>query len=207
METTSKRKVNKRLSSTKEYVDALQEKYSKILTVRVDLYCNKNDEGKADTSFDEANSDLNKMLNNRRNNRIFKDNIGYICKKEYTKDCGVHFHTAFFYNGNKVQNDIVKGQEIGNYWNKEIRKGNGHHNNCNLEANKKYGDNKAVGMMNYTEKELRTKLDNALVYLCKEDHQYMEQVKGSSKDRTFVRGTMPKKKSKAGRPRKEAKYD
>jgi hypothetical protein len=42
-------------------------------------------------------------------------------------------------------------------------------------------------------------------YLCKDDEeQVLTSVKGNTKDRAFVRGIMPKSKSKAGRPRKES---
>jgi hypothetical protein len=90
MKTKKEKKVNKRKDTNKEYVDTLQEKYSKLCVVRVDLYCNKNKNDVADVSLNEANSDFNRMMNNRRSKpSVFKDNVGYICKKEDTPDRGI----------------------------------------------------------------------------------------------------------------------
>jgi len=201
----NKRVVNKREDSNKEYVDALQERYSKLCVVRVDLYCNKNEDKVADVSLDVANSDFNRMMNNRRNKQsIFKDNVGYICKKEDTPDRGVHFHTIFFYDGQRVMQDVHKAKQIGEYWSKEIRKGNGHFNNCNLNADRKYGKDNGIGILEYTDKDKRKNLDKAIGYVCK-DGQKIDDTTDLKKNRSIVRGTMPKKKSTKGRPRKESK--
>lgn len=193
------RRVNKRLESTKEYVDALQDKYSKLNVIRIDLSYKK--PFSDDITLEDANSDFNKMLNNRRNNDIFDNNVGYICKKEFTEDKGVHFHTVFFYNGQNVKNDVLKAKQIGQYWNEKITAKKGSSHNCNIDAEKIYGDNNAVGMLDHNNSKKREKLDDALSYLCKEDYQSLEQLQGNSKDRGFVRGAKPKKKSTKGRPR------
>jgi len=203
----NKRTVNKRKDSNKEYVDALQDKFAKLCVVRVDLYCNKNEDKVADVSLEDANSDFNRMMSNRRSKpAVFKDNVGYICKKEDTPDRGVHFHTLFFYNGDKVMQDAYKAKQIGKYWSDEIRKGNGHYNNCNLGADKKYGDNNGIGMLDYKDSDKRKNLDTAIGYMCK-DEQNIEATTDAKKNRSIVRGTMPKKKSTKGRPRKESKEE
>lgn len=201
------KKVNKRENSERLYVDALQDNNSKLCVVRLDLYCNKNDSGVADVSYEEANNDFNRMMNNRRSKpSIFKDNVGYICKKEDTPKRGVHFHTIFFFDGQKVNQDVHKAKQIGEYWSKEIRKGKGHFNNCNLNADEKYGDKKGIGMLDHTDTKKRKNLDEAIGYMCK-DEQNIEAVTDGDKNRSIVRGTMPKKKSKAGRPRRAKKID
>ena len=205
MKTKNEKKVNKRKDTNKEYVDALQEKYSKLCVVRVDLYCNKNKNDVADVSLNEANSDFNRMMNNRRSKpSVFKDNVGYICKKEDTPDRGVHFHAVLFYNGQKVMQDVHKAKEIGQYWSKDIRNNNGHYNNCNLNADEKYGENNGIGMLDYKDTDKRKNLDVAIGYMCK-DEQKIEEVTGAKKNRSIVRGTMPKGKGKVGRPRKITK--
>jgi hypothetical protein len=189
--------VNKRLESTKKYIDALQEKHSKLCVVRVDLGYKKPHSDSV--VLDDANNDFNRMLNNRRGKpSVFKDQVGYMCKKEYTKDKGVHFHAVFLYDGQKVQKDAHMGDKIGEYW-KELTDGKGSHFNCNRQKYKYKG----VGMINHTDTKKREILDKHVTsYLCKDDKtQDIAPVKNNSKDRAFVRGTMPKSKSTKGRPR------
>jgi hypothetical protein len=205
MNNENKRKVTKRKNSEELYVDALQDNYSKLCTVRVDLFCDKNDKGKADVSYEEANNDFNRLMSNRRSKpTIFKNNVGYICKKEDTPDRGVHFHTVFFFDGQAVKQDVHKAKQIGEYWSKEIRKDKGHYHNCNLNADKNYGDNNGIGMLDYRDTKKRKNLDKAIGYMCK-DEQNIEDTTDSKKNRSIVRGTMPKKKGKIGRPRKSNK--
>lgn len=203
MKSKVERIVNKREESTKEYIDSLQDNYSKLNVIRVDLAYQKpySDE----ITLDDANKHFNRMLNNRRSNNIFDDNIGYLCKKEYTEEKGVHFHTVFFYNGNKIKNDVLKAKQIGEYWNDTITDEKGSYHNCNLYADKIYGEKNAVGMLDHSDTDKRKKLNEALSYLCKEDEeQDLNPVKSNSKDRAFVRGVIPKKKSNKGRPRKQS---
>jgi len=192
--------VNKRLEVTKGYIDAMCDKCSKINVVRVDLSYKKpySDE----IMLDDANSEFNRMLNNRRSKpSIFKNQVGYIVKKEYTKDKGVHFHTVFFYDGQKVKNDVKKAMQIGKYWKEQITKNKGSYHNCNLNSDEIYGEKNATGMLDHRDIERREKLYEAVGYLCKDDHQDITPVKSNQKDRAFVRGTMPKSKGKVGRPR------
>ena len=110
---------------------------------------------------------------------------------------------AFMFDGQKVSKDVNKGQEIGTYWDKNITKEKGSFHNCNLKANEIYGEKNAVGMLDYKDTEKRTKLNTAISYLCKDDkEQDISQITTNKKDRAFIRGTIPKAKSNAGRPRK-----
>lgn len=68
---------NKRLESNKKYVDALQEDYSKLNVVRVDM--GYKGESRKEITLEEANRDINHLLNNRRSKpSIFEHNVGYI---------------------------------------------------------------------------------------------------------------------------------
>ena len=197
---TNKNVVNKRTESTSVYVNALQEEYSKLCAVRVDLAYKK--PYSDDITLDDANKDINRMLNNRRSKpSVFKDNVGYIIKKEYTDAKGVHFHIYFFFDGNKVHKDIYKAEQVCNYWIEDITDGKGTSHNCNRN---KYKDN-GVGMIDHRDSKKRENLDKGIAYLCKDDEkQDIEPVKSNKNDRAFVRGTMPRKKKKnAGRPRKK----
>ncbi|MCB5266665.1 MAG: inovirus Gp2 family protein [Candidatus Cloacimonetes bacterium] len=190
--------VNKREESTKEYVDALQEEYSRLCAVRVDLAYKK--PYSDHITLEEANRDLNRMLNNRRSKpSIFQDQVGYVIKKEYTEDRGVHLHAIFLYDGQKVQKDQYKAQQIGEYWSEQITKNKGCYHNCNIEEYKHNG----VGVIDYRDSQKRENLDKVVSYLCKEE-QDIAPVKSSQKERAFVRGIIPRSKGNIGRPRKES---
>jgi hypothetical protein len=192
--------VSKRLENAKEYIDAHQDKYSKLCIVRVDLGYKKPHSDSI--VLNDANNDFNRLLNNRRGKpSVFKDQVGYMCLKEYTEDKGVHLHTIFLYNGNKVQKDAHMGDKIGNYW-EELTQGKGSYHNCNRNKYKRNG----TGILEHTDKEKRKIFDeDVLSYLCKDDEkQDLAPVKSNKNDRAFVRGTMPKKKDKKGRPRKKS---
>ena len=51
------------------------------------------------------------------------------------------------------------------------------------------------------EEKIKMLKENAISYLLKTDDQSIDEIKTNSKDRAIVRGTMPKPKSRAGRPR------
>ena len=91
-------KARKRQASNVKYMDALQTNHSKICVVRVDLSYKKPYSG--EITLEEANKDLNRLLNNRRSKpKIFEHNVGYTIKKEYTEDKGVHLHGVFMFDG------------------------------------------------------------------------------------------------------------
>jgi hypothetical protein len=195
----AKSRTEKRKESTKQYIDTLSEQYSKLNIVRVDLAYKK--PYSQDITLEDANKDVNRMFNNMRSKpSIFKDKVGYICKKEYTEDKGLHLHTIIVYDGQKVQKDAFKGDEIGKYWNDEITKGKGSYHNCNRNNYEKNG----IGMLDHRDTEKRKILDEKVIsYLCK-DEQDIGMLKENKKDRAFTRGTLPKKKGNIGRPRGES---
>lgn len=193
-------KDKRRRISNESYLDALQEKYSKVCVVRVDLEYAKNSEtNKVEITLNEANKHINRLLNNRRNNEIFDHNIGYLMKTEYGEDRNVHFHTFFFYDGQKVKKDMIKGEDIGKYWSENVTSGKGTYYNCNRND---YKDNHAIGMLDYRDTGKRRNLNNAMAYLVKED-QSIEGLKENGKDRSIRRGTLPKSKGNIGRPRNQ----
>lgn len=183
----------KRVDTTRKYLDALQDKYSKLNVIRIDLAYKKPYSDKMNT--DEVNKDIKRMFTNMRNKpSVFKDKVGYILKKEFTEDKGIHMHAFFIYNGNKVLKDIHKADEIGSYWKEQITKGKGIYYNCNKNN---YQDS-GVGMIEYRDKNKRKNLDMAVEYLCK-DEQVINT--DSNRAKSFTRGLLPKTKSKVGRQR------
>ena len=189
------KKEKRRQMSNESYLDALQERYSKLCVVRVDLHYKKDEAN--NITLEKATKDINRLLNNRRNNSTFDDNVGYVLKTEYGEDRNVHFHTFFFYDGQKVQKDMIKAEDIGKYWTENITHGKGTYYSCNRND---YKDNQAIGMLDYRDTEKRRKLDNAMAYLVK-DEQSIEALKENKKDRAIRRGTMPREKGNMGRPR------
>lgn len=196
MKNINSKRTNYRLDSTKQYIDTLFANNAKLCFTRVDLGYKKEDS--KNIALEEANKHLRKMLNNTRSKpTIFDGMVGYIAKKEVGEDKGVHIHTTFIYNGNKVREDISKATQIGEYWENNITNGKGLFHNCNKN---KY-ENRGVGVIDHRDKEKRKILvENVLSYLCKEE-QSIDSLKINIKDRAFTRGIAPKKKSNSGRPR------
>lgn len=193
---TNHKNVTKRIESTKKYIDELQKKYSKLNIVRVDLAYKKPHSD--NVTLEEANNHSSHMLNNRRSKpNVFKDQIGYVFKKEFTEDKGVHIHALFIYDGQKVQNGTFKAEQIGKYWENEITQGEGSYHNCHRNKYK----NNGVGIIDHKDSDKRKILDEQVIaYLCKDD-QDISPVKESKKDRAFTRGIITKRKEKLGRPR------
>lgn len=186
---------SKRFDSTTKYIDTLSNDYSKLNIVKVDLSYKK--PYSDSVTLDEANNDFNRMMNNRRSKpSIFKEQVGYICKREYTQDKGVHFHTVIIYNGQNVQNSSFKADQIGKYW-EQLTEQKGSFHNCHRNTYKQDG----IGELDHRDKDKRKILDeNVLSYLCK-DEQNIEPIKKSPKDRAFTRGTITKNNRNKGRPR------
>ena len=189
--------IKRRKESTEKYIDALLENNSKLCAIRVDLKYKQ--EFSKDVSLDVINKDLKRMLDNRRNNKtIFGNNLGYIIKKEVSNNGNLHLHALFFEDGNKVQKATYKADQIGKYWREDITKGKGCYENCNRREYK----NNGIGMVDYTdEKKINNLKKHAVSYFYKTNKQSIDEIKTNPKDRAIVRGTMPKPKSKAGRPR------
>lgn len=185
---SNNKNVNKRIDSTKQYLDELQKKYSKLIIIREDLAYKK--PYSKNKTLEEANNDIGRMLNNRRSKpNVFKDQVGYIIKRECTEEKGIHFHTIFIYDGQKVKNSTFKADQIGEYWQNEITQGEGTYHNCHRNAYQKNG----VGMLDHGDRDKRKILDeDVITYLCKDD-QDINPVKQSKKNRAFTRGTISKR--------------
>ena len=186
---------NKRLSSTRKYIYDLLEVYSKINIVRIDVAYKK---PYSDIiTLDEAYADLNHILNNTRSNKtIFGHMVGYIIKREYTVDRGMHFHTVFIFDGQKMQKDVYKAEQIGEYWMK-VTNNRGSYHNCNRNNY----NNQGTGIVNYYDYEKIDVLKKyVLPYLCKTE-QDIGTISNGKKYKAFTRGVAPKVNRSAGRPR------
>jgi len=195
----SRKQSNDRLESSIKYVDALSYIYSKLNVIRVDF--GYKSEYSAKMTLKQVNEDITRMLNNRRSKpSIFEHNVGYIIKKEFTEDKHIHIHTLFFFDGQKIQKDSFKAEQIGAYWQEIITEEKGSFHNCHRNTYEQNG----IGMLNYADHKKRQILNERVIsYLCK-DEQDIASVKENIKDRAFLRGTLPKTDKKEGRPRKKS---
>lgn len=194
----NKYKEKQRMNSANEYIDNLFENHSKILAVRLDLSYKDNLEEKP--TFDRLKRDLQKLRKNRRHApSVFDGMIGYVMAAEQGElEEKLHCHAVVLYDGQKVQHDVFKGQQIGEYWQNNITNGDGNYFNCN--AKKEKYDKNGIGMIGHRDAEKRENLKKAAASYLTKDEQVVSDSEGK---RTFFRGKMPKGKSNAGRPRKD----
>ena len=187
----------KRIKSTITYMDDLSNNYSKLNIVRVDLAYKK--PYSDDVTLEDANKDFKHLLDNMSSKpKIFEHVVGYVCKREYTEDKGLHFHTMFICDGQKVKNDAYKADQIGKYW-EQITKGDGSYHNCNRN---KYEQN-GIGMLDHKDQDKKkTVIEKVIPYICKAE-QSIDPIKSSTKAKAFTRGVVKKKESKKGRPRNQ----
>lgn len=187
------RSSNKNYKELTSYVDALFDHYSRLLVVRVDLSYQKQH---SKTTQAEAQQDREHLFRNTRSNKLFENMVGYIWKLEHGSEKGFHYHMIFFFDGSKVQRDIIKALQIGRYWTDIVTKGRGLYYNCNLDksAYKRCG----IGMVDHRDSSMRDTLNSlAVPYLTKTDLYMKLQTKG----RGMGKMERPRQKDARGRPR------
>jgi len=187
-----RRSSNKNYKGLTKYVDALFERYSRLLVLRVDLSYSKEH---SQTTQNQAKRDREHLFQNARSNNLFKDMVGYIWKLEHGPEKGFHYHVMFFFDGSKAREDITRAALIGRYWAENITQGRGLYFNCN--AVKHNYKSCGIGMVDHTDGEMREGLRRAVVYLTKTDLYMKLQTEG----RSMGRMNNPSPKDPRGRPR------
>ena len=189
-------KTKKRLKSTEDYVNGLFDINSKINALRFDVGYTK--EYSSDMTIENLNNDINHMFNNMRSKpTLFDSKVGFIVKREEGEEKGVHAHVILFYNGQEIQKGAHLVDKIGEYWNNDITQGRGSYHNCHRNKYVKNG----IGMIDHKDTEKRKiLLENVTSYLCK-DEQVIKSESDDKINKSFTRGTLPKKKGNKGRPR------
>lgn len=168
-------------SSIKSYVDDLFAQYAKLLVVRVDFHFRNS------VTIEEAQEEREWYL--RSVKREYKSLVGYVWKLEYGKHREYHYHIAFFFNGNFVQNDIRIGRLLGECW----RAGSYH--NCNADK-RKYEEwgTWGIGEVHWDDSSKRGRLlDNALNYLLKMDERLLATM--FERSRSIGKMEVPSRKS------------
>ncbi|QAY89975.1 inovirus-type Gp2 protein [Pseudomonas sp. ACM7] len=186
------RSSNKNYKELTGYADALFERYSRLLVLRVDLSYSKEN---AKTAQDQAKRDRERLFENARANKLFDNMVGYIWKLEHGPEKGFHYHMIFFFDGSKVREDITLAKRIGEYWEAVVTKGRGLYFNCN--AVKRTYKSCGIGMIDHTDVQLRKGLRNVVIYLTKTDLYMKLQTEG----RGMGKGLRPAPKGPRGRPR------
>ncbi|MQA21527.1 YagK/YfjJ domain-containing protein [Rugamonas rivuli] len=202
-----KENFKKSYDSTRNYVDDLFEKYSKLLVVRLDLgFKQQGVLGKEEVSIEKTKKLLLKFLNAKRSNNIFSDVVGYVWKLEYGELKGYHYHLLIFMNGSNTQRDIYRGLMMGQYW-ISLTQGDGVFYVSNFK--KRYFAKNGllgIGMVSHFEQDKRKNLNTILRYFFKPD-QYLKE-KPAKGTRTCGKGeSMSLSRTRAGRPRKKRNGD
>ncbi|MGE6793252.1 YagK/YfjJ domain-containing protein [Pseudomonas guineae] len=152
-----------------KYTDAILERYSRTIIVRVDLYYRS--AAQARLRVEHVFDDLDQLVGVRKQNPIFDHEIGYICSVEQGEGRGFHIHAAFFFKGDEVRGDIHKAQQIGELW-ERITRGQGCFNSCNHNK-ESYGDMLGIGLIKRSDHEARRQVHYVMRYLVKDDQQVL----------------------------------
>jgi hypothetical protein len=151
---------------------------------------------RARVEIDEVKGDLEHFFRNMRSKpSLFEQLVGYVWTIEFARVGGYHAHLALFFDGSKVTKDAWYGDEIGQYIEQIITDGRTVVHNCNRDR-EKYGENWAIGMVEYFDAEKREKLMRVLDYLAKDSQSvYVKPAKGSQ---MFGTGQLPDETPKTG---------
>lgn len=104
------RKCRDRYNKTIKFLDKILLLNPTISCLWLDLQC------KHPSSIKEVKLQLNHLLNNHRNNRIFESAVGYIWRIEYDINYGYSFYLIYIFS--HIFNDCATelSEEIGKYW-------------------------------------------------------------------------------------------
>ncbi|MBP6123113.1 MULTISPECIES: YagK/YfjJ domain-containing protein [Providencia] len=172
----------------KKYIDSLYECYSKLLVVRIDLSYRSGVNYKVKAHhLRQHRQALYKAINSHP---LFSWCVGYILKLEFGMEKGFHYHALFFFDGQKVRQDITLGKWIGELWQERITDWAGLYFNCNYQK-EKYRE-LGIGLLPRGNAYLKKGLLNAVRYLCKTD-AWVRLVVPEFK-RTFWRGEIKPRK-------------
>jgi len=195
------KRVRERIRSSQEnyqsgikYVAKLFANTSRLLVLRIDVhYAKKFAKGVPVT---QIRKDFVRFMNNRRHNGLFASMVGHIWKLEEGQSRGFHLHLILFFRGSKVYQHAYLAEEIGQYWENAITKGQGTYFSCHRNPNRYRRS--GIGMIHCTDREKLATLNTIIRYITKKD-QYLRIKEG----RTFGHGIAPTFGSspKRGRPR------
>ncbi|TNH96546.1 inovirus-type Gp2 protein [Aeromonas sobria] len=172
------------------YIDALFERHQKLLLLRIDLHHQELGPVWRHRSPDKLLGQFRRLLNNRKNNCIFDDFVGYAAKLEFAPGAGFHLHCMFIYNGSKRREDVVIARQIGEYW-VQLTGEQGRYYNCNFH--KRTYKEVGIGLIHYMDSKMRKNTELAIDYMTKPE-LYMKPPTGvgprGGAGRVFFRGEL-----------------
>ncbi|WP_350016212.1 inovirus-type Gp2 protein [Rhodanobacter sp. IGA1.0] len=171
----------------KDLLTDLRKHYSKLVVIRIDLeYFSEYGPG----GFHGQGIDLkvaqehrDQFLDYLRRGPFEYCMAGYVWKLEWGFEKGHHLHFAIFLDGQKVRQDIVIADALGDHW-KIITEGKGMFYNCN-KAKEKYQEC-GIGTILRSDDGSWETLKKVVRYLTKVDYYVRFQVRDRS--RTFGAG-------------------
>jgi len=170
-----------------EYISDLFDRHSKLLVVRIDVGFPP--EFRASLGGRAPNPEYVRrcMQKFQKNlNRKFPSLAGFAKKFECGAVTGYHYHLLFFFNGQKVREDITIGDLLCKRW-IEKTQGYGKAWNCNRDKAKyRARGTLGIGMVRRKDKELRANLETAALYLVKID--YFVRLNLPPKWKAFIHG-------------------
>lgn len=183
------------------YIDTIFQHHSRLLFLRLDFHL-KMPERNWLYQHRRIRKYFSSFLNDRRSNKFFNHELGYLWKFEHGESMGGHYHLMIILDGAYVQKDEFIAWQIGEFW-KKITKGKGTYFNAN---SKKYLKNNfssigiGVGRIESHDIEKRANLTRVVKYFFKAA-QYVE-AKLSRGMRSFATGKFKVRSGRGGRPRK-----
>lgn len=114
-------------------IDQVMKQYSKVLSIRIDLYFIGGSSSKY--NIHDLQYYVQRFIKAVNNNKDLKDYIAYFRVLELGDKKGVHCHCLFMYNGQRRQNDYWIGMKLGELW-KKVTMGAGGYYNANCSDSK-----------------------------------------------------------------------
>jgi len=196
------RECDERYREYRQYVLDLFSQWARLIVLRLDFHYEKHGRGIVDLST--VSKDLDHLLANRRNNRLFRGMRGYIAKIEYGVGRQAHIHTLWFFDGS-IRDGESHGylaKSIGEYWKTQITNNFGTYWNSNADIQFFRKRNTCgIGDINYSDSLAIHNLNEYVVkYLCKKE-QFVRPA-NQTLIKLYRRGLLPRPKNmKRGRPR------
>lgn len=189
-----KRHHNSRLAAAEKsrlsaitYVNTLMSRHESLLVFRLNCFVPLMDGYEASAKL--AKTWLKKLANNRRNNALFDEMLGYIWKLDFNFKFGCYLHFIFFYKANPWTSVHELSHQIGSYWQRQLAKGDPCAFYLTEDELPRGKLTPRFGTVSYDNHQLRWQLDQLIHYLSHKD-LYM-QFGGSSKQKRFGRGLLP----------------
>ncbi|NPS39805.1 YagK/YfjJ domain-containing protein [Pseudomonas aeruginosa] len=168
------------------YSDAVLNRYSRTMIVRLDLYYRP--EAQARLRVEHVFDHLDDLIDKHSRHRTFEHLIGYTYSVEQgdrNDGRGYHIHAAYFFNGNQVCRDVWKAIEISELW-EEVTRGQGYAHSCNHDKDR-YGDKLGIGQIHRDDQSKRPNTHEAMRYLVKDDQHLRFKPAGA---RCLRKGTL-----------------